>query len=287
VHYTHTNPLSLPYTSSLPPFHPQALQAQGLSDGPSHEELEQMAELEREMEKHEDAESNSAPSSPSGSSAANGGEAAAPRSRATLPEGAMPSRNGKLTSAAADFWFPESRNCPCCKGFKHGCSCRSQGVDTCTHPECIDAELSASVRARVAASASAPASAPPPSGPISHGTPRTLPPSNTWPAASSAPPRGPPPSDESARPCSFFNSPQGCRFGATCRNLHAGPGSPSHGGGGYPPMGGPGPMGYAPRPYGGSPPMGGGPPQGGGDQTCVFFRQGTCKFGASCRFVHA
>ena len=257
-----------------------------------------MAELEREMEKHED-ESNSAPSSPSGGSRANGGEAAAaPRSRATLPEGAMPSRNGKLTSAAADFWFPESRNCPCCKGFKHGCSCRSQGVDTCTHPECIDAEHSEAVRARVAASASAPASAsaaPTPSGPISHGTPRTLPPSNAWPAASGAPPpRAPPPvSDESARPCSFFNSPQGCRFGASCRNLHAGPGSPSHGGGGggyYPPMGGQGPMGYAPpRPYGAGGGMGGGMPQmgGGSDQPCVFFKQGTCKFGSSCRNLHA
>lgn len=24
---------------------------------------------------------------------------------------------------AAEFWFPECRECTCCKGYKHGCSC--------------------------------------------------------------------------------------------------------------------------------------------------------------------
>ncbi|KAL7479184.1 hypothetical protein ACHAW6_004926 [Cyclotella cf. meneghiniana] len=24
---------------------------------------------------------------------------------------------------AAEFWFPECRECDCCRGFKHGCSC--------------------------------------------------------------------------------------------------------------------------------------------------------------------
>ena len=28
-----------------------------------------------------------------------------------------------LASGAAEFWFPECRNCGCCKGYKHGCIC--------------------------------------------------------------------------------------------------------------------------------------------------------------------
>lgn len=28
-----------------------------------------------------------------------------------------------LASQAAEFWFPECRDCTCCKGYKHGCSC--------------------------------------------------------------------------------------------------------------------------------------------------------------------
>ena len=28
----------------------------------------------------------------------------------------LPSQNGRLSSHAAEFWFPECRNCSCCKG---------------------------------------------------------------------------------------------------------------------------------------------------------------------------
>jgi hypothetical protein len=31
---------------------------------------------------------------------------------------------------AAEFWFPECRDCACCKGYKHGCSCG--GVCKCS-----------------------------------------------------------------------------------------------------------------------------------------------------------
>lgn len=40
--------------------------------------------------------------------------------------------NGQLTKAAAEFWFPECRECPCCKGFKHSCSCCQGTVSTCS-----------------------------------------------------------------------------------------------------------------------------------------------------------
>lgn len=40
--------------------------------------------------------------------------------------------NGVLTSHAAQFWFPESRDCTCCQGFKHGCQCCRSGVRVCT-----------------------------------------------------------------------------------------------------------------------------------------------------------
>jgi hypothetical protein len=50
----------------------------------------------------------------------------------TVPSGALPSMNGKLTRAAAEFWFPECRECECCKGFKHGCPCCVPPVSVCS-----------------------------------------------------------------------------------------------------------------------------------------------------------
>jgi len=81
---------------------------------------------------------------------------AAPRSNnkppgGVLPPGAVPSQNGVLSKHAAEFWFPEARNCPCCSGFKHGCGCCKGGVDTCTNASCLTAEPA------VSQSASAPA----------------------------------------------------------------------------------------------------------------------------------
>ncbi len=63
---------------------------------------------------------------------------------AILPPGAVPSRNGKLSAHAAEFWFPECMKCTCCKGFRHGCSCCSGNIDTCTHPSCVSISLTPS-----------------------------------------------------------------------------------------------------------------------------------------------
>jgi hypothetical protein len=71
-------------------------------------------------------------------------EEPAPSQGRTLPPGAyvpaaaVPQQNGKLTDNAGEFWFPECRNCPCCKGFKHGCACCVEGIDTCSNAACVD-----------------------------------------------------------------------------------------------------------------------------------------------------
>ena len=65
--------------------------------------------------------------------------------RSFVPSGAMPSQGGVLSPHAAEFWFPECRNCPCCNGYKHGCKCVKKGVDTCTDPSCVDQEHTAQV----------------------------------------------------------------------------------------------------------------------------------------------
>ena len=36
-----------------------------------------------------------------------------------------------LPPHAEEFWFPECRNCTCCNGFKHGCSCASANGGVC------------------------------------------------------------------------------------------------------------------------------------------------------------
>ena len=54
-----------------------------------------------------------------------------------IPAGAMPvGANGALSPQAAEFWFPECRDCTCCKGFKYGCDCRARGAPLCEHPSC-------------------------------------------------------------------------------------------------------------------------------------------------------
>jgi hypothetical protein len=41
----------------------------------------------------------------------------------SIATGAIPYIHGVQSSHAREFWFPESRDCTCCKGFKLGCSC--------------------------------------------------------------------------------------------------------------------------------------------------------------------
>ena len=62
-----------------------------------------------------------------------------------LPVGAVPRQNGVLSAHAKEFWFPECRNCTCCKGFKHGCDCCAGGVDTCAKEDCINTEFATQV----------------------------------------------------------------------------------------------------------------------------------------------
>jgi CCCH-type zinc finger/RNA-binding, Nab2-type zinc finger len=138
---------------------------------------------------------------------------------AYVPAGAMPSHNGVLSAHAKEFWFPECRNCECCKGFKHGCDCCKNGVDTCTKAGCVSTEHTSQVAADLASkssSASAGASTSAPAA-ASSGAPRS-------PAAAAAP------AAAAGEVCKFFLT-GGCRFGASCRFVHPG-GSQGGGGGG-------------------------------------------------------
>ena len=201
------------------------------------EEERQMHELELEMDKAAlEAENTKQVNSPGGSSS--GG--------AFLPPGAVPSKNGVLSPHAAEFWFPESRNCPCCSGFKHGCKCRSPTVDTCKHPECENLEYKEQV-ASTLASRPEPSAASPSSGAVD---------------ASDSPRGG------GADICKFFLQGS-CMRGSSCRFLHAPSGgnaspispSGSRGGGGF----------------------GGNMSPG---QECIYFKRGNCQYGDNCRFSH-
>eukprot|EP00592_Proboscia_alata_P006783 CAMPEP_0194356848 /NCGR_PEP_ID=MMETSP0174-20130528/4421_1 /TAXON_ID=216777 /ORGANISM="Proboscia alata, Strain PI-D3" /LENGTH=226 /DNA_ID=CAMNT_0039126619 /DNA_START=61 /DNA_END=741 /DNA_ORIENTATION=+ len=107
-------------------------------------------------------------------------------------------KDGNLNSRAGEFWFPESRNCSCCNGFKHGCGCRRPGVSSCL--ACGDPS----------APGPGPASQPYRKGPTG-GT--------AGPQGGGAP--GAPPS--APQYCKFETSPGGCRFAASCRFLHRSP----------------------------------------------------------------
>eukprot|EP01035_Chromulina_nebulosa_P037910 gene37910-51193_t len=89
--------------------------------------------IEAELEQLELAQRQPTPVSASTAGGSSGGK--------VLPVGATPSQNGILSPHAAEFWFPDSRNCPCCKGYKHGCNCCSTpGSNTCRDPNCLNLE---------------------------------------------------------------------------------------------------------------------------------------------------
>lgn len=98
-----------------------------------------------------------------------------------------------MVKHANEFWFPESRDCTCCKGFKHGCECAASHGGICASCSTGPPPPSSSLQA---------AAAPPPQQHAYN---------------SGGPPRGQP---QQQQVCKFFRS-GGCRFGDKCRFLHA------------------------------------------------------------------
>jgi hypothetical protein len=94
-----------------------------------------------------------------------------------VPASGLPAH---MVRHAAEFWFPECRDCTCCKGFKHGCTCATSNNGVCTCAGKGAAPLAAAPRA------------PSYSGGGGGGKPV----------------------------CKFFLSPRGCRFGDGCRFAH-------------------------------------------------------------------
>eukprot|EP01038_Epipyxis_sp_PR26KG_P010158 gene10158-13665_t len=172
-------------------------------------------------------------------------------SRAYIPAGAMPQQNGVLSKHAAEFWFPECRNCPCCKGFKHGCQCRTASNENCKDPQCVDIAYQSSVNNQLesritnnappapATRGSSTLQISPPTPPISHTN------SNTAPVNSPG------------IICKFESSPTGCMYGSKCRFKHMKPANDSI------------------------------VKKSSSATACVYFQQGTCQYGDSCRYSHA
>ena len=95
----------------------------------------------------------------------------------SVPATSLPSH---LAAHAAEFWFPECRDCCCCQGYKHGCRCG--GLCKC-----------------------------------SGGTPvATVKPTSSLGAAAHAPRRN----NYTKQPCRFFAASGNCKFGDKCRFSH-------------------------------------------------------------------
>jgi hypothetical protein len=113
----------------------------------------------------------------------------------------VPSVNGKLSAHAAEFWFPESRECQCCHGFKYGCNCAKNGFQACQLEGCVDDENRGKKTAAIAKAAASPKGF----------------------TSDASSPNG---------TCRFELMPGGCRFGSSCRFRHVGsassPVSPSN-----------------------------------------------------------
>jgi len=100
-----------------------------------------------------------------------------------------------LAKYANEFWFPESRDCVCCKGFKYGCQCAPTNGGCCS--SCCPEGGGASNPLAASLQPSLPLS---PQSPVDKGQGRH---------------------DRNQKICKFFLSSNGCRFGQECRFLHA------------------------------------------------------------------
>jgi hypothetical protein len=118
-----------------------------------------------------------------------------------IPAGALPTdKGGRLSSHAAEFWFPECRNCTCCKGYKHGCVCvKTRRFVSCQHESCT---VETAHRGQKLTESTSPRN----SNGNNPNSRRSV-------------------SDGSASNssiCRFEQSPSGCRFGSNCRYRHVG-----------------------------------------------------------------
>ena len=225
-------------------------------------------------------------------------------STAYVPAAAVPRQNGKLSQFAGEFWFPECRNCPCCKGFKHGCDCckAGNGVDTCTDVSCIDGAFSAKVTEELASrsnTTNAPIAVVVSSDSNSNVSdsryvvePPTSPTTTSKTNASPAPAHLT--SSNSGNFCKFEMSPSGCRFGAACHfkhmqspnTLQQQPPSPyyrGNSGTNYPPQP---PLHHLMQQMSMQPNTMYPPNVSGNVQKCLYFARGNCNAGESCRFSH-
>jgi hypothetical protein len=195
-----------------------------------------------------------------------------PHNNMIVPFAAVPTQNGILSPHAAEFWFPECRNCACCKGFKHGCACRKGQVTTCQDANCVDQNLSNELNSRLqSAQAQAEAqknnnntnNAPPELAngqtfeslatvppPITNGYFFDVIPPNMQNQANSFPPA------VESTPCKYETAPGGCRFGSACRYKH----------------------------FNGA--VGTYMPPNTSLIPCTYFIRGNCQYGDSCRYSH-
>ena len=126
-----------------------------------------------------------------------------------------------LPPHAEEFWFPECRDCTCCKGYKHGCSCCTQeGKRSCKCAPSTGPTTTATASPPVAAAAASgpwqPAMPGPGTANISAGGGGRGyygGGSGRGGGRSGGGGRGP-------QMCRFFTSPGGCRFGDSCRFSH-------------------------------------------------------------------
>lgn len=187
----------------------------------------------------------------------------------------------KLPPFAHEMWFPECRNCQCCKGYKHGCSCCGNGCTTCTKLGC-----SSTATARGGGLGNTA-----PSAPAKAGGPDT----EFW--------------YPEARNCTCcqgfkYKCPCVCERGAatctnsTCLETDRGVSAPSsnpkqpptdQADGGLiiiPPDHDDEPVPVVAAPMRSTTATVRAPPTGGSKTMCRFFQQGSCRYGTSCRFSH-
>jgi len=116
-----------------------------------------------------------------------------------------------MAKHAAEFWFPECRECSCCQGFKYGCKCAASNGGSCTCSADDDAPAAATTTTTIHSR----------QGKLdnvnSHQQQRVY-------SSGGRQIGGGGGGVRRKAPCRFFFTTQGCRFGDSCNFDHTGQG---------------------------------------------------------------
>ena len=136
-----------------------------------------------------------------------------------VPDGGQTRLPPHMVQHAAEFWFPECRDCSCCQGFKHGCKCAAANGGSCV---CVGGQAPpvSSGSIMISTTTAGPSASPGGGGGggYNHSGNNNPSPQSRYSGRGRGGRGGG--GGRGKIPCKFYFSPSGCRFGDSCTFDH-------------------------------------------------------------------